>query len=115
MIRSDWFKRQLDVLVAALAAAIGLKQKGDVPGALAALDASIRQAFGMSGQLALGLPLEDFLNFATRGVAPTPELLDALSGLFKEWASLLQAQGRAPEAELALARSQELSERAKPS
>lgn len=115
MIRSDWFKRQVDVLVRALAGALGLKQKGELPAALAALEGSIQQAFGMSGQLALGLPLEDFLSFATRGVAPSPELFKALADLFNEWAVLLRSQGRAAEADLALARSREFSQRVEPS
>jgi hypothetical protein len=112
MIRSDWFKRQVDILVRSLAAALGLKNKGEIPAALSTLEYSIQQAFGMSGQLALGLPLEDFLSFASRNVSPSPELLSTLADLFREWAALLKAQGRTAEADMALARSQELSQRA---
>jgi hypothetical protein len=108
MLRSDWFERQLEIIVAAVAAALGLKKKGETPAAVARLEADLGKAFGMSPRLALGLPLADFLKLAGRGEAPTPELLNGLADAFACWAELLGDGGRAAEAALARQRAEEL-------
>lgn len=112
MIRRDWFKRQVEILAQALGVVLGLKQKGDIQASVAAIETAIQQAFGLSGKLALGLPLEELLAFACRGVKPSSELLSGLAKLFGEWAELLDAQGSADQAALARERAQALIERA---
>lgn len=108
MIQRDWFKRHLEILAQALGSVLGLKGKGEVQAAAAAIEAAIQKAFGMNGKLALGLRLEDFLSLACRGEEPSPELLSAMARLFNEWAGLLETQGRRAEAALSLARGQTL-------
>lgn len=108
MIRRDWFKRHLEMIAQALGVALGLKEKGEVQAAIASIEASIQEAFGMSAKLALGLPLHEFIKFACRGEAPPPELLALLEKTFLEWAELLTAAGRTGEAALARARAQEV-------
>ena len=108
MIKRDWFKRQIEILAQVLAAALGLKQKGDIQGSIAEIETAIQKAFGMSGKLALGFSLEDFLSLACRGDKPTPELLSTLAGLFQEWGTLLETQGYSADAAAALERAQDL-------
>ncbi|MEK7746433.1 MAG: hypothetical protein AAB576_07195 [Elusimicrobiota bacterium] len=108
MIKRDWFKRQIEILAQALGAALGLKGRGDIQGSIAEIETAIQKAFGMSGRLALGFSLEDFLSLACRGDRPTPELLSTLAGLFQEWGALLEAQGSAAEAAAARERAQDL-------
>ncbi|MBI5242808.1 MAG: hypothetical protein HY922_03870 [Elusimicrobia bacterium] len=108
MIRSDWFKRHIEIIVQALAAVLGLKRQGEIQTAIATLEEAVRKAFGMSGQLALGLPLQEFISLSCRGEEPSAEFLSTLAKLFLEWADLLEKQGRADEAALALSRGQEL-------
>lgn len=77
---------------------LGLKAKGDVQAAVAEAESAVRRAFGLDGKLALGLPLEQVLFLACRGEKPTPELLTALSELFRAWADSLSADGRTEDA-----------------
>lgn len=112
MIRRDWFKRQVEILAQALGVVLGLKQKGDIQASVAAIETAIQQAFGLSGKLALALPLEELISFACRGVKPSAELLSGLAKLFSEWADLLEASGSADQATLARERAKALSERA---
>jgi hypothetical protein len=107
MIRRDWFEERIEILAQALAAALGLKAKGDVQAAIENSEAAFSKAFGMKAGLALGLPLEQFLGFACRGEKPTPEFLAALAKMFSEWAAILKAGGREAEAAMAQQRSQE--------
>ena len=108
MIRSDWFKRQLAIVAQALAVVLGLKEKGDIQAAAATLEAAAQKAFGMSGQLALGLPIDEFVSLACRGDAPAPELLTTLADFFREWGGLFEIQGRKAEAAAAADRAQAL-------
>ena len=94
MIRRDLFKRHVEILAQALGSVLGLKSKGEIQAAVAALEAAIHKACGMSAKLALGLPLEEFISLACRGEEPSSELLSALARLFREWAGLLETQGR---------------------
>lgn len=110
MIRRDWLKRQVEILAQALGSVLGLKRKGEIQAALAAIETSVQRTCGMSGQLALALPLEEFIKLACRGEDPSPELLSAMADIFREWASLLNTQERRAEAASALARAQELVE-----
>ena len=110
MIRRDWFKRHVEILAQALAAALALKKKGDIPGSVAAIEDAVQKTFGVNGKLALNLSLEDFLAFACRGTEPSPELLSALGDLFQGWADSLKAQGSTAAAALALARARALRE-----
>ncbi|MBI5630617.1 MAG: hypothetical protein HY921_07020 [Elusimicrobia bacterium] len=111
-IRRDWFKRQVEILAQALGSALGLKQKGETQASIAALEGALQSAFGVSGKLALGLSLQDFISLACRGEEPSAELLAALSRLFSQWAALLEAQGRSSEASAARSRAQVLLEMA---
>lgn len=108
MIRRDWFKHHVDIMAQALGSVLGLKNKGEIQAATATLEAAIHKAFGMSGKLAIGLPLEEFISLACRGEEPSSEFLSALAKLFREWAGLLETQGRPAEAASALARAQAL-------
>ena len=108
MIRRDWFKRHVEIMAQALGAVLGLKSKGDIQAAAAAIEAAIPKAFGMGGKLALGLPIEEFITLACRGEEPSAEFLSASAKLFREWAGLLETPGRATEAAAALARAQAL-------
>jgi len=108
MIRRDWFKQHVEILAQALGAAVGLRKKGEIPAAVAAVEEAVRKSFGLSGQLALGLPLKDFLSLACRGEKPTAELLSASAELFREWAGLLRTEGREGEAASAFGRVDEL-------
>jgi hypothetical protein len=108
MIRRDWFKRQIDIVVQALGLVLGLKQKGEIQASIGALEAAVLKAFGMSGPLALGLPLDEFISLACRGESPSPELLSALADFFREWGGLLAAQGRGAEAAAAADRAEAL-------
>lgn len=106
-LQRDWFKSTIDLLVAALGAMLARKKKGEIEAAVAEADGAILKAFGVSGKLALGLTLKDFMMFACRGEEPSPELLQTLSKLFTEWADLLDAAGRTQDAALARARARE--------
>ncbi|MBI3297851.1 MAG: hypothetical protein HYZ75_06795 [Elusimicrobia bacterium] len=97
-IRREWFKRHLEILTQALGTVLGLKGRGEVQASIAALESALEKAFGMNGQLALAFPLEQFLSLALRGEKASPELLDALSRLFTEYAALLESSGRNSEA-----------------
>ena len=108
MIRRDWFKRHLEMIAQALGVALGLKEKGEIQAAIASIETSIKEAFGISGKLAIGLPLHEFIKFACRGEEPPPELLAMLEKTFNEWAELLTAVGRVGEATLARTRAQEV-------
>lgn len=108
MIRRDWFKAKVEAVAQGLGVVLGLRKKGDILGSAAAMEAVVQEAFGMSGVMALGLPLEQFVFLAFRGEKPSPELLSKVGELFLEWASLLEAQGRSAEAASARARSQGL-------
>jgi hypothetical protein len=110
MIRRDWFKRHVEILAQALGVALGLKKKGEATAAVAVIEAAVRSTFGLSGTLALGLSLKEFLSLACRGEKPSPELLSTLAELFREWAGLLEKEGRAAEAASALGRAVELSQ-----
>ncbi|MBI5883726.1 MAG: hypothetical protein HZB91_11555 [Elusimicrobia bacterium] len=110
MIHRDWFKRHLEILTQALGAVLGLKAKGDIQAAAAAIETAIQKAFGMSGKLALGLQFGDFISLACKGEEPSAELLSAMSKLFQEWAELLEAQGRTAEASLSRTRGQAILE-----
>ena len=61
MIKRDWFKRQIEILAQALGIVLGLKQKGDIQGSIAEIETAIQKAFGMSGKLALGFGIDEFL------------------------------------------------------
>ena len=106
-IRREWFKRQIDVLAQALAAALGFKRKGQAQAAQTSIETALRDAFGMDPRLALGMPLDQFIELACRGEAPAPELLSHLADLFGEWAELLSAAGRNGDAAMARQRLEE--------
>ena len=106
-IRREWFKRQIDVLARALASALGFKKKGETQAAQTSIETALRDAFGMDPRLALGMPLDQFIEFACRGEAPAPELLTHMADLFREWAELLSAAGREGDAALARQRLEE--------
>ncbi|MCX5794273.1 MAG: hypothetical protein NTY77_02100 [Elusimicrobia bacterium] len=108
MIQRDWFMNHIEIMVKALSAVLGLKNKGEIQAAAAALEAAIHKAFGISEKLALALPLEEVLPLACRGQAPSSEFLSTLASLFREWAGLLETQGRPAEAAAALSRAQAL-------
>lgn len=106
-IRRDWFKEQVEVLVQALGAALGLKKKGEVQAAVERADDGFHKAFGMNGRLAIGLPFDQFLFLALRGETPSEERLAALAAAFKEWGEVLEAAGRQAEADAAFKRAEE--------
>ncbi len=106
-IQRDWFERQADVLVQAIAAALGFKAKGDIQAAVAEAEGALRRTFGADPRLALGLPLEQFLSLVCRGERPSEGMLAALSKFFAAWAELLESSGRQAEAYAARQRSAE--------
>jgi hypothetical protein len=107
MIRRDWFEQRIEILSQAIAAALGLKAKGDVQAAIVNMENAFTKAFGMNVELALGFPFDQFLSFACRGEKPTPELLEAMAKTFAAWSDVLKAAGRDADAALAHERSQE--------
>jgi len=82
MIRRDWYKRHLEIMAQAIGNILGLRKKGDLQAATQAAEKAMRDAFGMDGKLALGLPLDQVLFFACRGEKASPELLASLADLF---------------------------------
>ncbi|MDE2291845.1 MAG: hypothetical protein KGL53_07160 [Elusimicrobia bacterium] len=109
MIRRDWFKRHVEVLAQCLGTVLGLRKKGEVQEAAAVLETSLQKAFGLGAPLCLGLPLEEFLRLACRGVPPSAEFLETLSGVFAAWGELFAAQARPEDAAAAQARADELA------
>lgn len=90
-IRRDWFKTKVELLT----------KIGEAP------EDAFRAAFGMDPRLALAVPFADFLKMACRDVKPSPELRDALTRFFEDWAAVLEASGRGDEAALARGKAAE--------